>query len=166
MNTVPLPNSYWVQPNLLAGEHPLAANPDQPALDGFIQAQLTTFIDLTAADDRVHVGDYSALFADHLRGRLIRYHVPMGDMGVPTIAQMRETLALIDQALAHSERVYVHCWSGFGRTGMVVGCWLVQQGHTPQHALQIIRQLRKDTPYRFYPSPSTIQQRDFVLAWK
>ncbi|WP_374108489.1 hypothetical protein [Nostoc sp. XA010] len=31
----------------------------------------------------------------------------------------------IDRALNGQEKVYVHCWGGIGRTGIVVGCYLV-----------------------------------------
>ena len=33
------------------------------------------------------------------------------------------------------EPVYVHCWGGIGRTGTVVGCWLVRHGMTGDEAL-------------------------------
>jgi protein-tyrosine phosphatase len=61
---------------------------------------------------------------------------------------------------------YVHCWGGIGRTGTVVGCWLVaREGLTTDAALQRIAELRKDTPDRGLGSPETKLQRRFVLQW-
>lgn len=35
---------------------------------------------------------------------------------------------LAKPALAAGQTVYVHCYGGIGRTGTVVGCWLVRHG--------------------------------------
>ena len=42
------------------------------------------------------------------------------------ILGMGDVLTLIEEALVRGA-VYVHCWGGIGRTGTVVGCWLVLQ---------------------------------------
>ena len=41
---------------------------------------------------------------------------------------MTRILDDVDAALADGGAVYVHCWGGIGRTGTVVGCWLVRHG--------------------------------------
>jgi protein-tyrosine phosphatase len=50
---------------------------------------------------------------------------PIRDGGCPTIDELRAILDRIDAELARGEVVYVHCGGGHGRTGTVVGCWLV-----------------------------------------
>ena len=46
------------------------------------------------------------------------------------------TLDAIDAELAAGGLVYVHCWAGCGRTGVVVGCWLVRHGRARRRARQ------------------------------
>ena len=49
---------------------------------------------------------------------------------------MASILDAIDAALDGGKTVYVHCWGGVGRTGTVVGCWLVRHGKTGDEALR------------------------------
>ena len=61
---------------------------------------------------------------------------PIRDVDIPTVAEMRETLAEIRAALDAGETVYVHCWGGVGRTGTVVACLLVHDGYSAADALE------------------------------
>jgi hypothetical protein len=63
--------------------------------------------------------------------------------------------------------VYVHCWGGKGRTGTVVGCYLVRHGIAEgEAALKAIQKMRRNDPKAHEPSPETREQCDFVLRWK
>ena len=79
---------------------------------------------------------------------------------------MREIQQLIAASLAGGHVIYVHCYGGIGRTGTVVGCYLVEQGSTGEEALRTIRHLRKNTPSAGIRSPETVDQRSFVENWK
>jgi protein-tyrosine phosphatase len=74
----------------------------------------------------------------------------------------------IDAALDNKQVVYVHCWGGIGRTGTVVGCYLVRHGMTGQEALAEIKRLRRNLPFtdRIRSSPETDAQKQMVLNWK
>jgi protein-tyrosine phosphatase len=90
-------------------------------------------------------------------------------MGVPTSrGEMRAVLACIRQALAAGETTYVHCWGGIGRTGTVVGCWLVESGLEPEAALATLQQrfFRMPKAHFFGASPQTDVQFEWVRAWK
>jgi hypothetical protein len=52
-----------------------------------------------------------------------------------------------------------------GRTGTVIGCYLVQQGMDGQDALDCIAQLRRGTPEGKISSPETGAQCQMVLGW-
>ena len=52
----------------------------------------------------------------------------------------------LDQALADGHRVYLHCFGGIGRTGTVVGCYLVRHGMTGNEVLEQIAAWRRGTP--------------------
>ena len=93
-----------------------------------------------------------------------RFSVP--DLGVPDAATMNRILDAIDAALVDGMPVYVHCWGGIGRTGTVVGCFLVRQGLAdPGQAIERIHDLRYTDAERHRPSPETRGQVEFVRFW-
>lgn len=80
---------------------------------------------------------------------------------------MLEILDTIDNALKHNRKVYVHCWGGIGRTGIVVGCYLVHSGETPKHAVAEVDKLFHTRPKNIYftRAPETDEQVQFILDW-
>jgi protein-tyrosine phosphatase len=122
-------------------------------------------VDLTEAGE---LTPYDEWLADEaaLRGVTVRYHrKPIVDLDVPTVSRMREILTEIHRAVVENAPVYVHCWGGIGRTGTVVGCWLVEQGHTGESALAELDVLRDIVATRRRPSPEMPDQLEFVRAW-
>ncbi len=136
----PIPSSYWVIPGrFVAGEYPGAREPAQAVerLRRLLGAGIDCFIDLTEADS--HLTKYATWAVEEGR----RQGVTVGherhaitDWSIPdTPAHMERTLDAIDGALADGRMVYLHCWGGVGRTGTVVGCWLVRHGMSGEEAL-------------------------------
>lgn len=168
---LPIPDCYWVEPGrLLAGEFPAGhgLSPDRRRLEGFLRAGIDTFIDLTSVDE---MPSYQGLLVElgGLYGIETRYHqFPVGDYGLPSAEQMKTTLDTIDAALAEGRCVYVHCWGGIGRTGTVVGCWLVRKGMTGEQALAQLADWWQAVPKsRWHPrSPETERQVAFVRDWR
>jgi protein-tyrosine phosphatase len=63
--------------------------------------------------------------------------------------------------------VYIHCWGGRGRTGTVVGCWLIRHGIAEEKTvLEKISELRRFDPRAHFPSPEMPGQIRMVLSWK
>jgi len=157
----PIPGSYWVAPaRLLAGEYPSeldeAEAEEKRAL--LAQAGVDFFLDLTEEGE---LPPYEGRIAP-LEHR--RMHIR--DFGCPSRGEMRAILDTIDDALARGRRVYVHCWGGIGRTGTVIGCWLVRHGRRPHDALALIAERRRDMPAGRRRSPETDEQRLFVEGWE
>jgi DNA polymerase-4 len=166
----PLPNSYWVVPGrFLAGEIPSAGEVSvaRERLRRVLAAGITCFIDLTIESESDLLPYTGILEKEAARMGVTarRLNLPIEDMDTPSREQMQKILESISSALQAGENVYLHCWGGRGRTGTVVGCYLVKQGASPEHALEQIRRWRAGTPQAGSPSPETTGQIYFVMNW-
>ncbi len=165
----PLANSYWVQDGrVLAGEYPTGHEAQLTAegrtrLQSLVSAGLDCFIDLTEA------GEGPAY--DTLLPRSVMYlRHAIRDQDVPRRqAQMRRIQDDIAAALAGGRSLYLHCRAGIGRTGLTVGCFLVEQGRDGDEALREINVLWTQQCARAasWPSiPQTPQQADYIRSWR
>jgi protein-tyrosine phosphatase len=90
---------------------------------------------------------------------------PIKDLSVPTDHYRTRILNQIDLCINHGKPVYVHCLGGIGRTGMVVGCYLMRHGlATGRNVLEMIRDLQKDCEDSGRESPETREQREMVVG--
>lgn len=170
MSKTPFPDSYWVLPGLLlAGEYPYAKEPaaGEQKLAALLDVGIRLSIDLTEAGE-YNLRPYALAFLAQAQKRqlqVLHQRFPIPDGGIPSLAQMQAILARIDQALADSTPAFVHCFGGIGRTGTVIGCYLVQHGYSPAQALTQIAAWRAGTPDEHRPAPETAAQVQFVQAW-
>jgi protein-tyrosine phosphatase len=150
--------AYWVKPGqLLAGGYAgsFTHNGAKEKIDWLLDKGVNFFVDLTEAGE---LNPYAPL----LPAGITHKRMPIVDMNIPTQTEMVATLDVIDKAIAGKRGVYVHCWGGKGRTGTVVGCWLVRHGMTPQAALDQIVRLRDGRKN----SPEAPEQFAFIRNWK
>ena len=126
---------------------------------------IDTFIDLTESGERPEYRSGLHLERQKRSQPTNYYSFPVEDRNVPDQIVMKAILDLIDSEIDSGRSVYVHCFRGLGRTGTVVGCYLVSQGMSGLDALNAIRELRKDVAGSFRGSPETEVQRDYVLDW-
>jgi protein-tyrosine phosphatase len=130
----------WVLPGrLAAGSYPRE-------VDDLRAAGINAFVDLTEE------GELPA-YAPELGGLEYR-RAAIRDFGVPSVDEMEAILGTLDDLFARRRTVYLHCRGGVGRTGTVVGCYLVRQGWTAEEALASME------------GPETEEQRAFVRAWR
>jgi len=137
---------------LIAGRHPCAWGPENAPAEvrDLLAAGVTLFLDLTHEHE---LDPY-----DHLVLPPARYvRTSIRDFSVPTEETLEAALDEIDAELALGGLVYVHCWAGCGRTGVVVGSWLVRHGMPPDDALRRIAETRG------LGCPQTLEQRLLVL---
>lgn len=174
----PIENSYVIPGSTLAaGEYP-GAKPDpgdvgaRRKLARFLDAGFTAFVDLTQPVDPLTPYRSTLMAMAAARDIDVRHdRLGIADMGVCGTDHMTRVLDLIDARLAEGRRVYVHCWGGVGRTGMVVGCWLVRRGRSGEEALREVQALFDTMPkekverHRVTGSPQTDAQRAMVLGW-
>jgi hypothetical protein len=159
---VPIRDSYWVAAGLLAGEYPGSADPEEAArrIRAFARHGVSVFVDLT------HPGDPLEPYARLLAAGATRVAHPIVDFGTTTIPHMTRILDDVDAAIARGGTAYVHCWGGIGRTGTVVGCWLIRHGLAGDDPIRRIAELRRDVSDPSVASPQTSAQRAMVRAWK
>jgi protein-tyrosine phosphatase len=148
------PPTWIVRDKLLAGRHPCAwsAEHAETELGVILDHGVTLILDLTQQGE---LTPYDALVPETVR--VVRLEVR--DFTPPTHDQIAFALDTIDAELERGGVVYVHCWAGCGRTGVVVGCWLVQHGMPPQDALARIAETRG------LGCPQTLEQRLAILDW-
>jgi hypothetical protein len=160
----PLPNTYWVIPDvMLAGEHPSGATEadTRERLDRLRKAGINYFIDLTEMDE---MPDYRGLLP--LRTHYLRCAIR--DTEVPReIGQMQQLQSRIRNARTLGRRMYIHCRAGIGRTGLVVGCYLAEEGLGGDSALEQLNLLwRQCARAQSWPIvPQTAEQADYIREW-
>jgi len=162
----PIPDSYWVvRGSLLAGEYPGALLKSRACekLNRLLDAGIRSFVDLT--EIREPLAPYEPLLTElaHMRGiecRYVRHAIP--DLGVPGSVLLGQILTTIEEEIAQGRPVYLHCWGGIGRTGTIVGCWMVKDGCSADEAIRRIATLRAPTPDGYRESPETDEQRQVI----
>ena len=166
----PIPESYWVQPGqLLAGAYPTLVGAAELAmhqrLRQFLSVGMTAFVDLTEAHERISY--FPFLLAGVSEGTCppAYQRLSIHNWEVPTPAMMLRILDAIDTAVDEGQSVYVHCAGGIGRTGTVVGCYLVRHGMPGEAALEEIMRLRQAMPNGGALSPRREPQRQMVRTW-
>ena len=161
--TAPTSSSYWVVPGLLlAGAYPGAKDaeerrakiqgpprrrhPHLRQLDGGGRDELR----------RPAVCPYDDL-ARQFCPDVSCFRYPIEDLSIPSPAEMEAILTAIDASLAAKRPTYVHCWGGVGRTGTVIGCWLLRHRLAePANVLKVLMELRQqDRDRRQRMSPET-----------
>lgn len=153
----------------MAGEYPAGYDEleTRRRLQGLIRAGIRSFIDLTHPDDTMF--NYVEILNDEANGYLVKInysHFPIIDRSVPSKSEMGAILDAIDKSIVVGNPPYIHCIAGVGRTGTVVGCYLIRHGMKPDEAIIEIKKLRKDIPSHWARSPEADEQVDFILNWK
>lgn len=161
----PRARSYWVVPGqFAAGAYP---GPGPDRITELVDAGVSAFVNLTEDLDPTSTDAGLERYDRYLPDGVELHRRPIRDLDVPTPEHMSATLDTIDRLLGDGHTVYVHCWGGIGRTGTVVGCWLIRHGLVdPTDAVDVIAGLRRHDAARFRRSPETLEQVRFVEAWR
>ena len=171
----PTHGSYWVvEDRFAAGAYPSRKEPPPPGqipdnTQALLDAGITCFVNLT--EDQPGSGTPEEAFhhyQEYVDGTAEVFVHRIVDVSVPTLAEMVSTLDRIDAHIGPGDGTYVHCWGGKGRTGTVVGCWLVRHEYaSPEDAESTLDELRGgDLRAGHQPSPDTLEQREFIRSWK
>lgn len=175
---LPYKKTWWVEPGkFLAGCFPGSTDPEvtKVRLRSLLQCGIRGLICLQEEDETNSNEEPFPLYrpmittiSEQLNCQISSIRVPIRDMDTPNILTMSTILSIINSFIDRGLPVYIHCWGGHGRTGTVVGCWLVQEkGLSGVEALQRIKELRVHDDYlRDQISPQTLPQEEMVKNWK
>ena len=97
-------------------------------------------------------------------------HFPITDRSVPAPNKRTLFQDMLRRTLTYP-RIYVHCRSGHGRSGIVVACLLILHGNTASTALSIVHEAhitRKTMTSRLRElgAPYTAKQKQYVYTFK
>lgn len=88
------------------------------------------------------------------------HRLPIRDVDVPDrMAPVRDLVATIADHARAGRSVVIHCRGGLGRAGTIAGCFLVDQGLTPDAAVETLHEVRSPN------SPETYEQEDFIVRY-
>jgi uncharacterized protein (TIGR01244 family) len=98
----------------------------QPSDAGFAELSklgIKTVIDLRWTGEHSQAGEEKAVQANSMK----YVSIPMKGMSTPSADQVRQVLALLNNADA--QPVFVHCQRGADRTGAVIACYRILHDH-------------------------------------
>lgn len=164
-------HAWWVRPGqLLAGEYPGSLDVAKSAQKRqlLLESGVDSYVDLTEAGEQSWGGKRLEPYHEQLcadadarglaRPTYVRHAIPdtriIEDDGYGRIVEY------IRRELDSGRVVYVHCWGGKGRTGTVVGAWLIDdEGLDSPATLERIQELRRGSRKANDPAPESAEQR-------
>ena len=161
-----LVHGYWVAPSrFLATEYPGHRDEDRAKrkIAVLTAAGVNSFVDLTEAGERAGGGSRMVPY-NHLLPEGVTYRrCPIPDTSVIADHGYDEILDHIRAELDGGGVVCVHCWGGRGRTGTVVGAWLIDtEGLSYREALARMEELRAGSRKSERPVPDEPEQYDVL----
>lgn len=157
-------HAYWADPGiLLAGEYPgdLGEEAAFQKVNLLIDMGVRTFIDLTEEDELL---EYESIVDQASRTRALDLEYvrhPIPDFNVIDQDGYTDILKTIEDRTG-AGITYVHCWGGIGRTGTVVGCYLVERGINAEAALEQIHAARSQSRKAQIRSPESFDQKNII----
>ena len=157
-----LVHGYFVVPGrLLATEYPGHKTVDKAKrkLAALIAAGVNSFVDLTEAGERTWDGSPMVPY-DRLLPEDVTYRrFPIRDTSVIADDGYDEIVDYIRAELDAGKVVVINCWGGKGRTGTVVGAFLIDtEGVGYPEVIDRMQELRAGSKKADHPVPDTEEQ--------
>lgn len=128
------PNGFhWIAADQLAGcPMPGIVAPLEYDLSALKDVGVTVLVNLTDRELPEEIlGQYGI--------RSVQFKIE--DRRAPPIMWIKMLLVQIDKLLTKNDVLAVHCLAGLGRTGTVLGAWLIKKGLTAEETLKRLRQI-------------------------
>ena len=171
---LPHGNCYAVVPDKFqAGEYPIRAGAhdtrSKRRMERLLRYGVTSFVDLTREEDGLIPYESLAIATARKSGKKCTYRrFAIRDGDIPPNDDLTvRILDFIERSMEDDGCVYLHCWGGIGRTGTIVGCYLVRHGSSAEEALERVERFwRSEEKYDpYWTSPENELQKDYVRKW-
>lgn len=120
----------WITSQLAAGYAPMSYE----ELDSIRQQGIDAIVNLC--------GEFTDLHEIEEKAGFEVYYLGIPDETAPSMGQLEDALAWLDEAIYLNKKVLVHCRHGHGRTGTFISAYLVRRGHGLKNAEKILKNTR------------------------
>ena len=162
--TKPLYKYFTGIPHIYAGEHPSIVKDrvsNCERIEQLMNEGFTDFFDLT---EKFELSSYT----QWLRPDNLYTNFPIKNLSVPI--SIEDTYKLIQtiseiSLQGNGRKVYIHCYGGVGRTGMIVACLLSYYYHDYDYECVMGRfqeAYKNYTKSAYMNAPETTTQREFI----
>lgn len=170
-NKPPTPNcNYIISEQIMFGWYP--SPPDTSGIysnniDALISTERNVFVNLTTLDETSSLYDYKPYTKHHLPETLFLSY-PIPDCGIPTDNDsFCKLIVKLYELIQKGMKLYIHCRGGHGRSGIVVGCLLINMGYNVEEVLKLLTMAHKTREYiPDYPCPQTQEQIQYIRDYK
>lgn len=166
MSNKPLCQSYFIgSKNVYAGEYPgdKYGEKAETKLQQMINFGVRHFVDLTEEGE---INPYAHL----LPSECTHTRFPIRDVSTPKNVDdvCRLVYTIKELAKRDDGYVYIHCWGGVGRTGVIVACYLAEEMAEPSFevVMKSLRDRFSDMPKSSHRvTPETHEQETFIARY-
>jgi len=171
----PTNGSNWViQGMVLCGENPSSKDNDTHLsnLMAHVNVGITIYVCLQQKGElenfRPYINDYAELatklsVSGPVDARVIHFPIVDG-FSAPDDTKLLEFVKELISLIQKGEKLYIHCWAGRGRTGIIVACLLgVLYSIPAMEALQRTNMYYKQREVNFFDSPEYHPQKMQVI---
>jgi protein-tyrosine phosphatase len=151
----------------MAGSYPLRNTKSNNRIRASVLKQkFDVFINLMQEDEKDHDGNYFKDYKSFINYDTTIIRIPIKDMDIPTPFQTMKLIKTIDRFINDNKKIYLHCWGGLGRTGTIVGCYLIEKKLANKiNVFSKINELKANSSLAKLNSPQTEEQKAFIINW-